>query len=289
VNRALRAGVLTLGLTGLLLVVALAARSGHPANDGSVSTRAVPASLQDSLVTLLVIFYVFAAAIVVVMLFRRRTWQAPEESRWLRTLVKIVVFMLLVSVLGFLLIRHTDFHRDEQKPQGAQGAPSADNHAGKLPPGATRSAEFQWPLALGVLGLIVLAGVILVVRDRRSAPDEPLELTVGQALARSIETSIDDLRNEPDARRAVIAAYAGMEGTLAAHGLARRRAETPYEYLGRILRDLDVRESAIQQLTGLFEYAKFSPHAVDDGMKDEAIDALVAVRDDLHAEEQVAA
>src|SRR5262249_2692860 len=119
--------------------------------------------------------------------------------------------------------------------------------------------------------------------------DDVFELPVGEALARSIETSIDDLRNEPDARRAVIAAYAGMERTLASHGLARRRAEAPYEYLGRILRDLDVRESAIRQLTRLFEYAKFSPHAVDDGMKAEAIDALAAVRDDLRAQEQVAA
>ncbi len=288
-NRALRAGVLTLGLTGLLLVVALAARSGHPANDGSVSTRAVPASLQDAFVTLLAILYVLAAVVVVVLLFRRHTFQAPEESRWLRNLVKIVVFLLLVSVLGFLLIRHTDFHRGGQDPQGAQGAANDRNHGGRLPAGASRTANFQWPLALGVLGLIVLAGVILVVRDRRSAANEPLGLTIGEALARSIETSIDDLRDEPDARRAVIAAYAGMEHTLAAHGLARRGPETPYEYLGRILRDLDVRENAIRQLTRLFEYAKFSSHPVDDGMKAEAIDALVAVRDDLRAEEQVAA
>ena len=105
----------------------------------------------------------------------------------------------------------------------------------------------------------------------------------------AIETTIDDLRSERDARRAVIAAYALMERTLARHGLARHRAEAPLEYLGSILRGLHVRESAVVSLTRLFEYAKFSGHEIDDAMKEEAIDALVAIRDDLQREETIAA
>ena len=80
-----------------------------------------------------------------------------------------------------------------------------------------------------------------------------------------------------------------MEKVLAAHGFARRSAEAPFEYLGRILRELDVRESAVHSLTRLFEYAKFSAHDMDDGMKEEAIAALLDVRDDLEREEAAAA
>jgi hypothetical protein len=80
-----------------------------------------------------------------------------------------------------------------------------------------------------------------------------------------------------------------MERTLTLHGLARHRAETPTEYLVRILRSLDVRESAVRSLTELFEYAKFSPHEIDAAMKEQAIDALLAVRDDLQRDEVLAA
>jgi Domain of unknown function (DUF4129) len=76
---------------------------------------------------------------------------------------------------------------------------------------------------------------------------------------------------------------------LAAHGLARRPAEAPLEYLARVLRGLDVRESAVQSLTRLFEYAKFSGHDIDAAMKEEAITALIKVRNDLQAEKTRAA
>jgi hypothetical protein len=115
--------------------------------------------------------------------------------------------------------------------------------------------------------------------------DQSLEADIVTA----IETTIDDLRSERDARRAVIAAYALMERTLAAHGLARRRSEAPLEFLATILRGLRVRESAVETLTRLFEYAKFSRHDIDDAMKEEAIDALLAIREDLQRDEAVAA
>jgi hypothetical protein len=79
----------------------------------------------------------------------------------------------------------------------------------------------------------------------------------------------------------VIAAYARLEGTLTHHGLPRRPSEAPLEYLARILLELEVRPEAVLDLTELFEQAKFSRRRIDAAMKDEAIDALVAVRDDL--------
>jgi hypothetical protein len=39
----------------------------------------------------------------------------------------------------------------------------------------------------------------------------------------------------------------------------------------------------------LFEFAKFSGHEVDAAMKEEAIEALIAIRDDLQREEARAA
>jgi hypothetical protein len=113
------------------------------------------------------------------------------------------------------------------------------------------------------------------VKAVREAPEVRVEL------AQAISDAIDDLEAEPDARKAVIAAYARMEGVLARHGLPRRPSETPFEYLARVLTDLRARSESVSRLTSLFERAKFSRHAIDLRMKNEAIAALGAIRDDL--------
>lgn len=289
-NRAVRAGTVALGLGGLLLVVALAARGGHPGSNGHVTTRAVPASLQDSLVTLLAIVYVVAIVAVIVLFFRRQPVQMPPESRWLRNFAMVMALMLLATMLGYWVVTHTHFHRHNAgQQQPVVGAPQRPSGAGGVTPASVRSAKFEWPLAAGLGGLVLLGGVaILVLRRREPLPVDAQE-TVETALVRAVDLTIEDLRREADPRRAVVAAYASMERALDAHGLPRRPADAPLEYLARILRELEVRESAVSTLTRLFEYARFSPHEIDAGMKEEAIGALVAVRADLLAEESAAA
>jgi hypothetical protein len=72
-----------------------------------------------------------------------------------------------------------------------------------------------------------------------------------------------------------------MERALAVAGIPRRPSEAPFEYLERALTALDASSRAVRRLTDLFERAKFSHHDPDPAMRDEAIDALVAVRDEL--------
>jgi signal transduction histidine kinase len=84
----------------------------------------------------------------------------------------------------------------------------------------------------------------------------------------------------------VIACYARLERALAAAGFPRRRAETQVEHLTRILGELDIETGAVRRLNDLFLRAKFSHHEVDSGMKEEAIAALVDVRDELRASEE---
>ena len=110
------------------------------------------------------------------------------------------------------------------------------------------------------------------------------ESELAAQLSALLDDSLDDLLAERDARRAVIATYARMERTLSGAGLPRAAAEAPLEYLGRVLRDLlHTSAGAVSKLTALFERAKFSHHEIDTTMKDEAIDALVSVRDELRA------
>jgi hypothetical protein len=153
------------------------------------------------------------------------------------------------------------------------------------------SPDFQW---LPVL-LLVGAGVGTWVafreagrRRKRRARGTSDEAFVGE-LATLLDDTLDDLRAEPDPRRAVIAAYARTERALGGYGFPRRPFEAPLEYLDRIAAPLHERQPSARrlvfELTHLFERAKFSSHAIDAEMKDDAIRTLAALRDELREPE----
>ena len=284
----LRASVLALLILGFLVLVTLAASGGRPTLHGHLAARPVPNTLQDSWVTLLTITYAVVIVGVLITLFRRRGRFEDPGSQWLRNYCVVLAFMALFTGIGYLVITHGHFRERLQKQQAQQGQTRIRR---PLPLKAlpARHAHFQWPLAFGLGALVLLGGVWVVVRrDRRPEPPTPGE-SVEEELARAIGSTIDDLRSERDARRAVIAAYANMERILASHGLARSRAEVPYEYLARVLRVLQVSESSVRSLTELFEYAKFSPHEIDETMKEQAIESLVAVQEELRERQELAA
>jgi hypothetical protein len=288
VTRPLKAGALALGIVGLLVLVAMAARGSHPGTDGHVATRAVPNSVQDTVITLLALAYGLGIVAIVVLFFRKRPWHEPDDSRWLRNFATVMVLAAVVIAVATFAVKHRNDAKG-QRVDAIPGQPTTTDRQGRLRSVPAREAHFQWPLALGVAGLILLGGIWLYVSQRRELTPRARDGSLEADIVSAIETTIDDLRSERDARRAVIAAYALMERTLSAHGLARDRAEAPMEYLGRILRDLNVRDSAVRTLTELFEYAKFSRHEIDTVMKEQAIDALLAVRDDLQRGEELAA
>src|SRR5206468_7505614 len=119
----------------------------------------------------------------------------------------------------------------------------------------------QWAEIIVVLALVAAAGAAYVVRRTRlgQTPRQVRGLgTAPETLAAALDESLDDLRSDPDLRRAIVAAYARMESALAAAGLPRRPAEAPLEYLERTLLSLDTSAEAVRRLTGLFEWARFS-------------------------------
>ena len=124
------------------------------------------------------------------------------------------------------------------------------------------------------------------MRSRREPRTRP---ETAEALAAALDESLDDLRTDPDLRRAIIAAYARMETALAAAGIPRHPAEAPLEYVERALLSLDTSAEAVRRLTELFEWARFSHHEPEPSMRDDAVDALIAVRDELRASELVPA
>jgi hypothetical protein len=153
-------------------------------------------------------------------------------------------------------------------------------------PGSPNAGQstFDWLPVVVVGSLLVIAVVAAVYALRRA--EKPADRTaeeLAEELSGVLDDTLDDLRAEPDPRRAVIAAYARMEGALAWFGLPRRVFEAPLEYLSRVLVELRASTESVRRLTALFERAKFSAHDIGPSLKEDAIEALVAVRDELRS------
>ena len=176
-----------------------------------------------------------------------------------------------------------------EAPAGGEGEPDAAAGDGGLP---------SEPLLLAAVAAMALGGVVLarvlrgaddrtgIVTEEDGDGDGDGDEVAGDArghVVTGLDELIEALRGDPDARRAVIRAWAGVEDLLAGHHLPRRPSEVPTAYVGRVLERLSASRSGVDVLTATFERAMFSPHAIDRADQLAAVDALVAVRDDLGA------
>jgi hypothetical protein len=144
------------------------------------------------------------------------------------------------------------------------------------------------PVWLEVLAAAIFVGgaLIFLVRSRPDTRRVTGQVAApspspAEALRAAVDVSLEDVRSDPNARRAVIGAYRLMETTLARAGLPRSQSEAPREDLTRALGSVRVGDGPPQRLTALYERAKFSVAEVDLRLRDEAIDALLTLRTEL--------
>ena len=118
-----------------------------------------------------------------------------------------------------------------------------------------------------------------------SSPKLPTQPGAAESLARAAEVGlaeIGDLSREP--REAIIACYAAMERELThVPGAVPLDCDTPSEVLARAVDRHALRAASATQLVELFEEARFSPHVMNEGHRDTAVDALRLVLADLRS------
>ena len=268
----------------LLGIVALASSGSTPT--GSDDARTPGDLLLDTIFSLGLVLLVPGAAMLIYGLTQRKAIAREIATRKYRR-IGFPVFVALVLLYTALL--SYGIHKYEPRPPvvdiGEQGFPG--NSPAVTEPASVDSVyepEFTWIPVLIVVALAAIAVGALVVSHRQRRPfAAPDDAAVAEQVAEVLDESLDDLRAEPDPRRAVIAAYARLERALAVSGLPRRQQETPEEYVSRILERLEVEGRLVRKLTDLYSWAKFSQHEVTHEMKHEAIAALEQIRDELRA------
>jgi hypothetical protein len=204
-----------------------------------------------------------------------------QSSR--RTILAVLLFVVALSLfVRYIGDRQAGLELPQLAPPPEAEATNPQEEAGRR-----YDPEFAWLPVLIVVALATAgaAAAWWSAKARRRARGEEGEASFAEALDDVLAETLDDLRAEVDPRRAVIGAYARLERVLGAYGVPRRPAEAPLEFLARTLAEAEVGAVAVERLTQLFERARFSQHDVGPEMKEEAIDALETVREDLRAAE----
>jgi hypothetical protein len=250
-----------------------------------------PGWLLDAGASVLVVAAVAVAAVLVYAFWpggrrRRREPDEPEivhqplPARWWEKAAAIALPLALVGGLVWALIA--------TRSSGGPAAPSPPA-APSLPSGSqapradTSAPVIHWWVVAAVVAVVVAMAALLLVLQRRQrrVPADRTQADRRAEVIGALDDSLDALEAEPDSRRAVIAAYARMEGWLARAGVPRAAWEAPFEYLDRVLVELGAPAAIAATLTELFERAKFAPHPVAAAMKRRAIDVLVELRAEL--------
>jgi len=153
---------------------------------------------------------------------------------------------------------------------------------------ASAPAIFSWifgglALAAGLGALGLALWVALADRPVHEEEDEPVGASPAGPLEAAVDESLEDLRAESDPRRAIVRCYARFERAAADSGHARRPWLTPSEFMHEVLARLSLPRAAVPALTGLFELARFSHHALGPRERDRAVDALHEIRRAMEA------
>jgi hypothetical protein len=283
-----RAALALVALVGLLGLVAIGS-AGHTHVD--LGGRRASYLVVDTVVSLVLVMLVLGVVVGAYLVIWQREYLVAQRltKRRRRPFVAfgiaLALVLLLLSLRGVLHV-HARQRPPSPTPPAAAGS-NTRTTAGAYKP---RFATAPVLLVLGFAASVAFAAYLALRQRRRGGtPDD--EASLALTLAEVLGDTLDDLRAEPDPRRAVIAAYARLERTLGAFGLPRRGAEAPEEYVHRIFVDLGVNSRSARRLTQLFARAKFSQHSVDQAMKEEAIQLLETIRTGLreadeHAREQ---
>jgi hypothetical protein len=298
----------------LLIVVAAALRGYLPARDHAPQPLAEQGGGRAAMMFVIAALAGTLAVMAVAVIARLRDPRAVAPSaqslsdmlgtgrgrpNWrvlLIALAVIVAWLLITMLLAHLFAPHGVSPLAPVPDQSA--SPSAHGNA----PPPNQQPQNDTGDMVGILlassvpmFLIVLAAAVINTRRRWRAAtpgtiaddeaESPVPATRSESLVRAAELGLAemaDLSREP--REAVIACYAAMERQLAhVPGAVPQEFDTPTEVLARAVDHHALHADNAVQLVNLFEEARFSPHVMNEGHREVAVEVLRLVLAELRS------
>lgn len=299
-------------LIGLLIFAAAALRGYFPAQGHGAHSE--PGGGRAALLFVIAALSGALALLAIAVIARLRDPRAPAPAQadlsdllgtgkgrpsWrvlLIGLVLIVAWLLIVTLLVRYLVPH---HANPSVPTQVPAARTSSPPSGSAnqPRPGNGSGDMFGVLLAGTIPmmLVIVAGTLLMARRRWRAPrpvvvaddriESPAPEPPSESLARAAEVGlaeIGDLNREP--REAIIACYAAMERELArVPGAAPQDFDTPTEVLVRAVEHHALHAENAERLVNLFEEARFSPHVMNEGHREVAVDVLRLVLAELRS------
>lgn len=191
----------------------------------------------------------------------------------------VVVFLWWDQVYAGLnnFIRWVTGPRESEPGEG--GSP------GPLPPTATSPSMILLIVAIGIVGAYAVAFAFLFLpRMYGIVAEAPPDIAKPKReLARTVRRAIADLAAGGDFREAVLRCYHSMLLLFAQHGLRPDPSQTAREFESAALNAYGVTRETIDDLTSLFEEARYSTHPIGETQRDAAIECLNGIRRQLEA------
>lgn len=142
--------------------------------------------------------------------------------------------------------------------------------------------DLKW-LWLAIIAFAVGFVVVTRIRQVRGRAQPNAEAgapaTDGPSLTTAVDEALAAMMLESDPRRAILACYQQMERVLAKRGVSRHPEETAMEFARRLLDQSGAPAMPVQTLTSLFHLAGFSARAINETMRENAINSLLLIRE----------
>ncbi len=284
-------------ITSFLLLVSLAVALGNlihnlnalPQGGGSPGAPlpGLPAVDQgpiavalNAVIILLGSIIITAIAIAVINHIKRRRKQ--PRIKGLREVASNnnAFFLGMVMAFGLFALLFVLRRGSNVLPRGGTNGTAGGLTNPNLP---TTTGGVAATVPLGVIILLAVLGVLLglnLVRHRR-APAPSAAAASRQEAATEIAKAVRALENGDDPRSAILRCYRDVCNVLGRHGVPDTDHFTPREFWAKASPLLRLRDASLGRLTGLFEVARYSHHALGSGERDDALGCLRDIRGEL--------
>ncbi len=169
-------------------------------------------------------------------------------------------------------------------PSGSTGSPGSDgtSTSGPIP------VSTAFPVAVVIFSIAVIAIYVFALSSRILPAlidvvrgGEPTRERRRLEAASAVRRTLLDLEAGTDFRTAVMACYQRMCSLIAVRGVARQEALTAREIEGLALAELGLSQGSVDDLTNLFEEARYSTHEIGPTQRDRAVECLSNIRREL--------
>ena len=268
---------LLLGAAGLVALLLLAAGLPQIRFHDSLPLPGIQPSTPSDFGTLLpgseTFFLVFGLIILFLVPISILFLLMSPEGR--KRLITHAIQILLILIFAYFASRNLDSKPLEPAEPPAAGA-LGDSDRNSVPP--ENSPEWLvWVLSLTAAGMLLAGGYQIWARWQSrgllQTPTDDLASSASQALA--------DLRDGKEFKEVILRCYQQMVEIAAADKqLPRPEFVTPGEFIA-VLKSSGLPAQAVEQLTHLFEFARYSLHPATPAQNAEAVACLEAITQTL--------